>query len=272
MLRQCYPQVRFLQGDRNLGFAKANNAAFKESCGRNLLFLNPDTELEGVAIETLHHELCSLPNAAVVGANLLNSDRSVQTSCVRAFPTIWNQLLDSNALRGYFPGARLWGMKPLFTAGAASLEVDAVSGACLMIRRAVFESIGMFSDEYFMYSEDIDICNKVKSAGWKTFYVPTADIVHHGGGSSSQNSGNRFSTVMMLESRSRYFRKTRSHWYSRFYRVAIFLASIIRIVLLLLIGSVHVLRGKRFSVERVLKKWVASLHWATGAEDWVKNY
>ena len=272
MLQQCYPQVRFIQGDKNLGFAKANNVAFRESSGQNLLFLNPDTEIEGVAIETLYHQLCSIPNAAVVGANLLNSDGSVQTSCVRVFPTIWNQLLDLNAFRRYFPDARLWGMKPLFAEGEASSEVDAVSGACLMIKRAIFESIRMFSDDYFMYSEDIDICNKVKSAGWKTYYVPIANVVHHGGGSSSQYSVNRFSIVMMLESRWRYFRKTRSHWYSRYYRVAIFFASIIRIVMVLLIGLVHVMRGKRYSVDSMLKKWVASLYWATGREDWVKNY
>ena len=67
MLRQCYPQVRFIQSDRNLGFAKANNVAFKESSGQNLLFLNPDTEIEGVAIETLYINCALLPKCCGCG-------------------------------------------------------------------------------------------------------------------------------------------------------------------------------------------------------------
>jgi hypothetical protein len=272
MLRECYPQVRFIQSDANLGFAKANNDASKESSGRVLLFLNPDTKLESDAIKTLYQQLDSLPNAALVGAKLLNSDKSVQTSCIRAFPTILNQILDSNALRACSPRARLWGMKPLFDSGEAPTEVDAISGACLMIRRSVFESVGMFSTDFFMYSEDIDICFKVSSSGWKKYFVPTAVVIHHGGASSLQNGINTFSTVMMLESRWRYFRRTRSLWYSRFFRAAIFSASIVRIVLLVLILPVRVLRGRKISVESGLKKWVASLHWAIGSEDWVKTH
>jgi len=272
MLRECYPQVRFIQSENNLGFAKANNVAFNVASGRKILFLNPDTEIEGHAVETLNHCLDSMSNAGIVGAKLLNSDRSVQTSCIQAFPTILNQFLDSDVLRNIYPRAGMWGTGPLLTEGNAPEEVDAVSGACLMVKRSVFESIGMFSTDYFMYSEDVDLCLKVRKVGLHTYYIPSAVVVHHGGASSSQISVNTFSAVMMLESRWRFFRKTRSLWYSRLYRLAMFGTSVVRIGLVLFVWPVLGLCGKESQVEHVLKKWMARLRWTLGGERWVKNY
>lgn len=271
MLRKFYPHVVFIQSAKNIGFAKANNEAFKVSCGRNLLFLNPDTEVEGNIIKTLYDQLNALPNAGIVGPKLLNSDRSIQESCIRAFPTILNQVLESDILRNMFPRAKLWGMKPLFAKSEVPQEVDAVSGACFMINRSVFERVGMFSADYFMYSEDIDLCLKVQKAGLNTYYVPGAVVVHHGGG-SSQASANTFSSVMMLESRWRFFRKTRSVWYSRLYRIAMFGMCVVRVGLVLFVWPAYRLAGKEFSGSAVLKRWIAKLRWTIGGERWVKNY
>ncbi len=272
MLLQEFPQARFIQRDKNLGFSKANNTAFNISRGRNILFLNPDTEIEGSAVETLSQQLDSLPTAGIVGAKLLNSDGSVQTSCIRAFPTILNQFLDSNALRKAFPRANMWGTSPLFSTGNAPVKVDAVSGACLMIKRPVFETVGMFSTDYFMYSEDIDLCFKVQAVGWKTYYVPMAVIIHHGGASSSQTGDSVISSVMMWESRWRFFRKTRSPLYCLLYRMAMFIASIIRIGLILVVWPFYGLRRRAHSIRNVMKKWIARLRWTMGGEGWVKNY
>lgn len=272
MLRQCYPEVRFIQSEKNIGFAKANNAAFKAACGRILLFLNPDTEVVGPAIELLHRQLTSLPDAGVAGARLLNSDGSVQTSCIQAFPTILNQLLDADLLRKIIPRSSLWGMKSLFGGSDTPTEVDAVSGACLMIKRSVFEGVGMFSTEYFMYSEDIDLCFKVWKAGWRIYYIPSAVVVHHGGASSSQSSENTFSSVMMLESRWRFFRKTRHLCYCWLYRLAMFSSSIIRICLVLFIWPALSICGRASSLEAALNKWTALLRWTLGREKWVKSY
>lgn len=272
MLHINFPNVLFIQGVKNLGFAMANNEACSAARGSTLLFLNPDTEIEGSAIETLYHQLNALPNAGIVGPKLLNSDKSVQQSCVRAFPTILNQVFESDALRKLFPRSRLWGMKPLLAENEAAKVVDAVSGACLMIKRSVFENVGMFSTDYFMYSEDVDLCLKVRKAGLNSYYIPTAVVVHHGGASSSQTTENTFSAVMIMESRWRFFRKTRSFWYSWLYRFAMFATSIVRIGLVLLVWPALGLRGKESRVEPVLKKWMARLRWTLGGEKWVKNY
>lgn len=272
MLQKSYPQVRFIQSDRNLGFAKANNETFKESRGRNILFLNPDTEVVGSAIEILHHKLNVLPHAGIVGAKVLNRDCSIQTCCIHAFPSIMNQFLDSDFLRNLFPHSNLWGNKSLFRKSESDTEVDAIGGACLMIKRSVFEEISMFSTDYFMYSEDIDLCYKVWKAGWKTYYVPTAKVIHHGGVSSSQSSVNTFSIVMMLESRWRFFQKTRSMFYCWMYRLATFYASLIRIGLIMLVWPSLGMRGRASSLKAELKRWIARLRWTLGLEKWIKNY
>lgn len=272
MLQVCYPQVRFIQSEKNLGFAKMNNLAFQASRGDSVLFLNPDTELVGGAIDTMYHFLKTLPKAGAIGCKLLNSDGTLQTSCVRSFPTILNQVLDNEALRQRFPRSRLWGMSALFNGDGTPSEVDAISGACMMMQRSVFEEVGMFSTDYFMYSEDIDLCFKIRNSGWKNYYVPCAVVLHHGGGSTAQSKVSTFSSVMMLESRWRFFRKTRSLQYSMLYRLAMLFVSIIRIGLVSSLWLVRGLRGKSFTVKPVLEKCTARLRWTLGGENWVKNY
>lgn len=272
MLRKVCPQALFIQSDQNIGFAKANNEAFKISCGRYLLFLNPDTEIKGNSIQLLIRQLESLPHAGVVGPLLLNTDMSIQTSCIRKFPTLLNQVLDIKGLKRLFPMSVLWGIAPLFNRLGSSVEVDAISGACIMISRLVFESVGMFSTDYFMYSEDIDLCYKIRQAGLKTYYVPDAMVVHHGSGSSSISNFSTFSCVMMVESRIRFFRKTRSWWYCLLYRFSIIMVGIIRIGVMLAIFPALMLCGKSSVIKSPLKKWIAIMRWAIGFEKWVKNY
>lgn len=272
MLSRHYPHVVFIQSDKNLGFAKANNEAFKVSRGRNILFLNPDTEVESLAVRALYDQLEALNDAGIVGPKLLNTDRSIQETCIRAFPTILNQLLESDLLRRTFKKARLWGMKPLLEGNEAVTEVEAVSGACLMIRRHIFETVGMFNADYFMYSEDMDLCLKVLKAGMKTYYVPRAVVVHHGGGSSSPQVGaNTFSSVMILESRWRFFRNNRSKWHSYFYRAAMFVVCLVRIGMVPLAWLACKMRGQHFVAGSVVKKWVAKLRWTLGGEKWAKS-
>jgi N-acetylglucosaminyl-diphospho-decaprenol L-rhamnosyltransferase len=272
MLGQKYPQVKFIQGERNLGFAKANNEAYRLSCGKNLLFLNPDTEVDAGSVSVLLRQLEVLPNAGIVGARLLNTDKSIQTSCIRKFPTILNQSLDTEALRRLFPRLSLWGMEPLFNNHESPNEVEAVSGACLMIKREVFQKVSKFSNDYFMFSEDIDICYKVCQAGLKTYYIPTATIIHHGGASSSKSNVNMFSSVMMLESRFRFFEKTRSTVYSQLYRISIIIVSVVRIFLIFLFWPALRIINKSHFIELSLKKWTARFRWSIGCENWVKSY
>lgn len=272
MLDNEFPQVRFIQSNDNLGFAKANNVASHEATGDYILFLNPDTEVHTPAIQTLCENLRSLPEAGVLGARLLNTDGSIQTSAIQAFPNLLNQLFNLEFLRQCFPKAKLWGTAALYATDHTPQEVDVVCGACMLMRREVFEKIGRFTEAYFMYSEDVDLCYKVKAAGLKTYYVPSARIVHHGGSSSAQSEAGVFSSVMMMESRWRYFCRTRSIGYSILFRLGMMLSSLARLSALLLGWPVGLLfaKGKRFRA--AFRKWWSRLQWTLGLNRWVKKY
>ena len=261
LLRNEYPQVLFIQSLENLGFSRSNNMAFQSATGESVLFLNPDTEVVGSAINVLHSALKGLPNAGAVGGKLLNTDRTVQTSCIQAFPTIVNQLLDAESLRRRFPRSRLWGMSPLFDAGTKPREVEAISGACVMLPRALLQQIGVFSEDYFMYAEDIDLAYKISRSGYKCYYVPNATVVHHGGG-SSQVAPSNFSNVMMRESIWLFFKKTRGRCYGLAYRTSMLVSAIVRMSgLLVLLPFLPALR-KTSPQMASFRKWNAILSWS----------
>lgn len=272
LLKDHYPEVHFIQSEENLGFAMSNNVAFKESMGRCVLFLNPDTELEGSAINHLYDVLISLPDAGAVGARLLNTDGTIQTSAVQAFPSILNQILNTSFLRKRFPRSRLWGMQTLFSDSGEPSEIDVISGACIMLRRSLFDKVGGFNSNYFMYSEDVDLCLKSRQSGHLNYFVPAATIVHHGGASSDQNKVSNFSSVMLLESRWKYFSTTRPQFYKYLYRASIFAISIVRILFSLGSALIDAVTSRGGNWSFSLKKWYARLRWSIGLEKWAKEY
>lgn len=235
LLRSDFPSVVFIQAGKNLGFARASNLGFNRSRGRHLLFLNPDTEIVGTALFTLVSFANSEPEVGIVGARLLNSDLTVQMESVRAFPSLLNQLLESHYLKTRFPRLSIWGMRPLFDHAGEPARVDVVSGACLLIKRQVFERVGGFGTQYFMYSEDVDLCYKVKEAGWVTVFVGGAEVVHHGGRSSALRPVTQFAAVLIRESRFQFLRLARGNVYALAYRAITAANAVCRLALLLVL-------------------------------------
>jgi len=263
MLAREFPEVKFVQSEKNVGFARANNLGFGQSRGDCILFLNPDTEVVGEAINTLHNFLKESRGAGIVGAKLLNTDGSVQTSCVQAFPTILNQFFDAEILRRAFPRLSFWGMKPLFSADKKPAAVEVLSGACQMLTRTAFEKIGGFSEDYFLYAEDLDLCYKTRLAGFKNYFVPAAAVIHHGGG-SSRPSQNVFLTVLMRESVYRFLKKFRGHWYGTAFRVSLALNALGRLALLLILFPFRLIRGETTAACDPIRRWTAILKWTMG--------
>jgi GT2 family glycosyltransferase len=265
MLRKYYPEVVFIQSQENVGFARANNMAFEKSCGSKVLFLNPDTEIDDSAINIIYDYLQKLPKAGALGCKL-NSDRSIQTSCIQSFPTILNQVLDSEYLRARSLKSSLWGVAPLYEDKSEPSVVNAISGACIMMERNIFEHIRKFSEEYFMFTEDIDLCYKAKKAGYLNYYVPEASIVHHGGGSSQEAKSN-FAVVMMRESMYQFLMKTKGHSYAWCYRISMLFSALLRLFTLW-ISSVVFKRQNR----NPINKWQAVFQWALNRNELIKNY
>lgn len=140
-----------------------------------------------------------------------------------------------------------------------------------MIRRGVFDQVGGFSADYFMYGEDLDLCYKTRQAGFRNYFVSEAAIIHHGGGSSKQARPD-LSIVMMRESVSRFLRKSRGNWYRTCYRVALIAASATRLLLLTLLYPAWLLRGRSREWTAIMWKWIAILRWGIGAEKWTQKH
>jgi GT2 family glycosyltransferase len=226
LLEQIYPHITLIKSKENLGFAGANNLGFRYSSGKHILFLNPDTKLTNPAINLMVRTLETLHGGGVLGCTLLNEDLSVQTSCIQTFPTILNQFLDSDWLRLRWPSSRLWGTRPLFSHGEKPVKVEAISGACMLVRRDVFEQVGFFDEDYFMYAEDLDLSYRVEQAGYSNYYLRTAKVLHYGGKSSSFESA----TQMKWKSIIRFLEKHRGSVYALAFRIAMAFAAVTRLV------------------------------------------
>src|SRR4029077_19229913 len=117
-----------------------------------------------------------------------------------------------------FRKSALWGNGVIFEARREPAQVEAISGACLMIRRSVFERVGRFSPEYFMYGEDTDLCYRVQKSGWTNYYVGEVTVVHRGGQSTTSQPDKRFPSIMMRESTFTFLRAHRGALYARLFQ------------------------------------------------------
>jgi len=260
MVAAEFPAVRFIQSDENLGFARANNRAAKSATGEFLLFLNPDTEVRAGALDRMVAAAQGVSDAGCIGARLLNSDRSLQTSCVQAYPTVLNQVFDSEFLRRRFRDSRWWGVAALFRNDPEPVQVEGISGACVLLARALFNEVGGFTEDYFMYAEDMDLSYKVQQSGRRNLYVGNAEVVHHGGESSKKAPSN-FSVVLTRDALRKFFLIHHSGLSAGCYRAGMFFTALSRIALLHLAG----LAARRPPSEgRVhsLRKWRAVRNWA----------
>ncbi len=262
-----FHKVRFFQSNENLGFAKANNLGFEKSTGEYLLFLNPDTEIIDGAIQGMASLIKSLPNAGVLGCKLLNSDGSIQTSCVQALPTILNQMFDSELVNRWLP---VFTARRIRYSDKNPVRVQVISGACMMIKKKVFEEVGRFSHEYFMYTEDLDLCYKVHKAGYLNYYSSTFSIIHHGGGSSSQRKENSYANIQMRESVYKFLKKTRGQLYADVYKKAMLLSGVLRFGLVSLAYVVSLLIGGNSECRSSLIKWKGIIRWTLGIEKWAR--
>lgn len=264
ILAKNYPAVQFIQGNVNAGFAQANNEAFTHSSGDILCFLNPDTNIQTNALQKLYDSLISLETAGAVGALLRNGDGSIQTSCVLPFPTLLNQALDMEWLRKRFPMARIFGARAAFSKTKLPQSVEAISGACIMMRSKTFAEIGMFSPEYFMYAEDIDLCHKIRLTGKNIFFINEAEIIHYGGGSSKNHKSSIPSAILMRESNYKMLLKFKGFTYALLYRLSLAGMGIIRLSGLLLFLLPALIKGNGRNIIGIMRRWWHLLLWAIG--------
>jgi N-acetylglucosaminyl-diphospho-decaprenol L-rhamnosyltransferase len=227
-LTEEYPWVRLIARSDNVGFPKGNNIGLAEAEGRLLLLLNPDTEIEGEAISSMTRYLDDHRDVGIVGPKLLNPDGSIQSSR-RRFPSLATGFFESTWLQSIAPNSLMERYYAADLPDDVVSEVDWLVGACLMTRRAVLEDVGPMDEAYFMYSEELDWCRRVKEAGWQVVYLPEARIVHHVGKSSEQAVTERH--INYQRAKLRYFRKFHGRIPSNALRLTILLNYLFQIIL-----------------------------------------
>jgi N-acetylglucosaminyl-diphospho-decaprenol L-rhamnosyltransferase len=219
MVRAEFPHVHLIASAHNGGYAYANNLALREILGEPrttqraperepsvaeldrlrttdhgpratpdyILLLNQDTIVPHGALDRLVGYLEAHPEVGAAGPKLLLADGSLDLACRRSFPTPEIALYRMTGLARLFPRSPRFGRYNMtFLDPDVETEVDALVGACMLVRASVVREVGMLDETYFMYGEDLDWAYRIKQYGWRIMYVPSAIIHHYKRASSSQ--------------------------------------------------------------------------------------
>lgn len=225
MVRARFPRVQLIENEENVGFAGGNNQAIRESRGRYILLLNPDTEVLDNTLGILVDYMDRHPQVGGVGARILNPDSSLQPSCY-PLPTLRRELwrlfhLDVLHPYGTYDMAA-WNVE-------VARPVESLLGACLLVRRRALDTVGLLDEAYFMYSEEIDLCYRLQNAGWPLHWVPQARLIHYGGQSTRQVASEMF--LQLYRAKIHYFRKHHGRVSAQLYKLILLCASLPRLTL-----------------------------------------
>jgi N-acetylglucosaminyl-diphospho-decaprenol L-rhamnosyltransferase len=189
MVAAEFPWVRLIRSPRNGGFAFGNNLALQQRRGTNVLLLNPDTLMPPGGIGLLLDRLAAHPEAGIVGPKLLKPDGSMHLACRRSFPTPSVAFYRLSGLSRLFPHSPRFGRYNLtFLDPDLAIEVESVCGACLLVRGAVIDRVGVLDERFFMYGEDLDWCLRTRLMGWTVRYEPATVVLHQHGAASRQRA------------------------------------------------------------------------------------
>ena len=239
MLREKYPQVNLVENRENGGFARANNQAIRRCTGKYILLLNPDTVVAAGTLQALINFLDKHPGAGAVGAKILNPDGSLQISS-HPRPTLSRELWRLFHLDSFSPYAMY---SPAKWETDQPQEVDLVAGSCLLLRKEVLDDVGLLDEDYFIYTEEVDLCYRIQHAGWRIYWVPEAEVVHFGGQSTQQVPTEMF--LHLYHSNIKYFRKHYGWLAAQNYKLILRLAILSRLLMALFVIFEHSSRRQR---------------------------
>ena len=193
-----FPNVRLIESGGNVGFARANNIGIRATTGVNLLVLNSDTIVPASAIDRLLAELDANPDVAVVGPRIVDGQGRAELSFGRMIGPL-NEFRQKRLGRG-----------PLDELTRTRGYPDWVSAACLLVRRADAEAVGLFDERYFMYTEDVDFCAAIRARGRKVLFAPEIEIVHLRGRSAATAPGE--TSAAYRRSQIAFYEKHHPYW------------------------------------------------------------
>lgn len=229
-----FPQVHYLYNRENVGFSKANNQAIRQARGEYVLLLNPDTIVGEDVLETSVRFLDAHPEAGATGAAMLKDDGGFAWESRRGVPTPFTSFCKMSGLCSLFPKSRIFGKYYMRYLDERQIqEIEIISGAFTMIRRAALDRVGLLDETFFMYGEDIDLSYRILLGGFHNYYLPVR-ILHYKGESTQKSSYRYVHTFYnaMLIFFNKHFRKKH-----------LFLSSLIHLAVVLR-GGMDLLKNK----------------------------
>ena len=187
MVESEFPNVKLIRNPNN-GFSKGNNVAIRQAAGRLILTLNPDTKLEPSVLEECINYLDAHTDIGALGCKLIKADGTLDKACRRSFPDPLNSFFRLSGLALLFPKSKTLAAYNLsYLSEDQETDVDSLTGAFMLMPKKVLDEVGLFDEEFFMYGEDLDLCYRIKQAGYRVFYYPKV-ITHHYKGQSSKKT------------------------------------------------------------------------------------
>lgn len=246
-VRQRFPAVRLIELAENPGYGGAVNAGIAAAGGEYVLAMNADARPVGDGVARLVEFAEREPGAGVVGPRLLNPDGTLQPS-LRAFPTRWRLATEYLFLRWFAPRSRL--LNSFYGAGfdhRTSRDADFLTGAVLLLRRQALDEVGVFDTSFFMFSEEVDLCYRMRAAGWRVRFDPDSQFVHVGGASTKAVWAPMYRE--QVRGHLRFLAKHRGLEYAEWTRKMLVWAFRVRSL---------VFRGERGRLTRDTARWLAS--------------
>lgn len=215
-IKKKFPDIKLIINHKNNGFAGGNNIGINIARGEYIMLLNSDTKVMGPALEELTQYLDANPGVGVVSPKVTLPDGAIDLACHRGFPTLWNAFAYFAKLEQTFPNFHLFsGYHQAWQDFNTTHEVDAVSGAAMVVRRQAIDQVGLLDENFFLYAEDLDWCKRIKDAGWKIVYYPKATILHFKSQSGRAKAGSEHKQVKSA-SRTQFF-LTMKQYYDKHY-------------------------------------------------------
>jgi GT2 family glycosyltransferase len=226
MLVHKFPEIKLIANKRNVGFARANNQAIKQSVGEYVLLLNPDTVVEENSFEKIIAFMDDTPDAGALGVKMIDGRGHFLPESKRGLPTPWVAFYKIFGLSSLFKNSKRFGRYHLsYLSNDEVHKVDVLAGAFMFMRREALDKTGLLDEDYFMYGEDIDLSYKITQNGYHNYYYPETTIIHYKGESTKKGSLNyvrMFYNAMIIFAR-KHFSKQYAGLFSFFIHLAIYI-------------------------------------------------
>ena len=262
MVKSDYPEVHLINSGGNIGFGKANNIAIPKATAPYILFLNPDTILKPKALEVMYSFLIDHPKTGAIACKTIDETGRVAMLPLQMEATPFKRFL----LQIFSSQASTKIMEKIFPSHSPQKSgyVRNLYGPCLMVRKDVLNQVGYFDEQFFMYAEDIDLCQRIYRAGWKLYYTSEV-LITHLGGKASDAAPKDFSALMMCESISKLMLKNYGVKGLTIYRLSVFISSLIRMAIIVFLQTADRLAGGKNKIRyrKLYHKYLLMLNWCS---------